>query len=68
MSNTTERLYLNTREAAQTLGGISQAWLLKLVAQGKVPAIRLGARKLIFSRRELEGLSQGKNQPPTAAN
>jgi len=64
-SENTERLYLNSKEAAQTLGGISTAWLLKLVAQGRVPAIRLGARKLIFSRSELEAL-KNHNQPPAA--
>ena len=65
-NNNTETLYLNSNEAAQTLR-ISTAWLRQLVAQGKVPAIRLGARKFIFSRSELEAL-KNHNQPPTAAS
>jgi len=64
MGNNGETLYLNTQEAAQTLR-YSTATLLKLVAQGRVPAIRLSARKLIFSRSELEALAKTIHQPPT---
>jgi excisionase family DNA binding protein len=64
MTNNGDTLYLNTQEAAQTLR-YSTKTLLKLVAQGRVPAIRLSARKLIFSRSELEAL-KNHNQLPAA--
>ena len=54
-TNTNTEPYLNSTEAAQMLK-ISTATLWKLVAQGRVPVIRLCARKMTFSRSELESL------------
>ena len=54
-----ETIALNSQEAAMQLR-ISQNTLMRWVKAGKVPAIRLGGRKLLFSRREIERLVAGE--------
>lgn len=62
---TNETIALTTAEAARELR-VSVNTLLRWVQQGKVPCIRLGRRKLIFSRKEIEKLFSGQfGNPPT---
>jgi len=62
MSN--ETIALSTVEAARELR-IQPNTLLRWVAQGKVPCVRLGGRKLLFSRSEISKLVAGHlYQPP----
>ena len=62
-----ETIALSTIEAARELRCHPNT-LLRWVAEGKVPHIRLG-RKLLFSRSEISKLVAGQfNQPPAAGN
>ena len=45
---------------------ISELTLLKWVKDGKVPAVRLGTRKFLFSRAEIEKLIAGNKQQPAS--
>ena len=54
-----ETIALTTVEAAQELR-VSVSTLLKWVSAGIVPAVRLGDRKWLFSRAEIEKLVAGK--------
>lgn len=64
MSN--ETIALSTIEAARELR-VHPNTLLRWVAQGKVPYVRLGGRKLLFSRSEIQRLVAGKNTPSSPA-
>jgi excisionase family DNA binding protein len=55
-----ETIWLTSSECATQLR-ISQATLWRWVKEGKVPALRLGGRKLIFARKEIENLGIGKS-------
>jgi excisionase family DNA binding protein len=57
-----ESLALTAEEASRELK-ISICTLYRLVQEGKIPAIRLGTRKYLFSRDELRKLLAQK-QPP----
>ena len=57
MSN--ETIALSTIEAARELR-VHPNTLLRWVAQGKVPFVRLGGRKLLFSRSEISKLVAGQ--------
>jgi excisionase family DNA binding protein len=54
-----ETIALTTPEAARELK-VSVNTLLKWVKQGRVPAVRIGGRKYLFSRIELEKLIAGR--------
>lgn len=60
-----ETIALTTAETARELR-VSVNTLLRWVQQGKVKAIRLGGRKLIFSRKEIEKLVSGQFGNPPA--
>jgi len=53
-----QTIALTANEAARELR-ISTATLFTWVKVGKVPAVRLGGRKLLFSRKEIERLVAG---------
>ncbi len=61
-----ETMALTTVEAAREMR-ISVNTLLRWVAEGKVPAVRLGGRKLLFSRAEILKLVAGNNPPSIPA-
>jgi len=57
----TERLTMTVPEAAQALG-ISRATAYDLVAQGKLPAIRISERRLVIPKKGLyDLLERGTN-------
>jgi excisionase family DNA binding protein len=63
-----ETIALSTIEAARELRCHPNT-LLRWAAQGKVPYVRLGGRKLLFSRSEISKLVAGQsNQPPDNGN
>jgi len=65
MSN--ETIALSTIEAARELR-VHPNTLLRWVAQGKVPYVRLGGRKLLFSRSEISKLVAGQLSQTTTAD
>ena len=50
-----ERLTLSVAEAARELS-CSKVLLYQLIREGKVPAVRLSARRLVVPRKALEGI------------
>ena len=63
-----ETIALSTIEAARELRCHPNT-LLRWAAQGKVPYVRLGGRKLLFSRSEISKLVAGKFiEPPDTGN
>lgn len=63
---TNETIALSTVEAARELR-ISVNTLLRWVASGKVPCVRLGGRKYLFSRKEIERLVGGNTAGTASA-
>lgn len=59
-----ETIGLTTQEASRELR-VHPNTLLTWVKQGKVPCVRLGGRKLLFSRKEIEAVIS-RQQPPAA--
>lgn len=58
---TTERLTLSVKEAANLLG-ISKNLAYQLAQRGELPgAIKLGQKRIVVSRMQLETLLKGKN-------
>ena len=57
---TNDTIALNSTEAARELR-ISVATLLRWVAAGKVPCVRIGERKYLFSRAEISKLVAANN-------
>jgi len=58
---------LTSSEAARELRVSTETLLRWAVKENKIPYIRLGTRKLIFSRKEIEQLLS-RNQPPTGGS
>jgi excisionase family DNA binding protein len=58
---------LTSSEAARELRVSTETLLRWAVKEKKIPFIRLGARKIIFSRKEIEQLLS-RNQPPTGGS
>jgi len=61
----TDTIALNSVEAARELR-ISVHTLMRWTAAGKIPHVMLGGRKYLYSRRAIESLVSGSNQPPAA--
>jgi excisionase family DNA binding protein len=57
---TNETIGLTTLEASRELR-VHPNTLLRWVKEGRVAAVRLGGRKLLFSRKELEKLISNRN-------
>ena len=57
-----DTIALSTAEAAAELR-ISVHTLLRWTAAGKIPHVCLGGRKFLYSRKAIEALVAGSNQP-----
>ena len=66
MADTSSDDAMNTDEARAFLGGMTRKRLYGLVASGDVPALRLGGRRLLFSRSRLGELLREGNTGPEA--
>lgn len=65
LTESTDRLALRAPEAALALG-ISVRGLMRLVARGEVPHVRIGERNLRFPRAALESWLASKVEEGTA--
>lgn len=61
-----ESLVLTVKEAAQALG-ISRNVAYSLVRQGRLPALRLGAKRLVIPREALERFLATSSDPTLGA-
>ncbi len=64
---TTERLTVSVTEAARMLG-ISKNLAYSLAHSGGLPAIRLGQKRMVVSRLQLENLLKGDGDRPAGGN
>ncbi len=62
-----QKMAMTTEQAAAELQ-ITKLTLLTWVKAGKVPAVRIGGRKYLFSRKKIEELLSGNYQPPSAGS
>jgi len=58
-----ETMAMTTKQCAETLQ-ITELTLLTWVKQKKIPAVRIGGRKYLFSRKMIEEVLKGNYQSP----